>query len=229
MSLAGKKPFNSAAKSPLQPAAVEVTPRMIETLQLAITFAQCDKLRELLVQCPQLVNHHIQTHNGACPLHLAASRGSAAMITLLIDHGADMEARDVFFNTPLHYSTSNYYTHDRTNDQAIEALLKNGADINAVNKNGIIPLLNAVRHEHDSAALILIRHGASPFEKTPFCKRSPIDEAKETQNHLLIIKMQAAAQDYKENLQKPRKALSFSGTQPRRVTTIKSFKSQKIK
>ena len=140
-----------------------------------------------------------------------------------------MEARDIFQNTPLHYSASHYYTHDGENDLALEALLKNGADVTAVNKNGITPLLDAVRYKHESAALLLIRHGADPFEKTRFCNHSATDEAKERNNYLLLVKIEEAAHRYKANLQKPRKTLSFAGTQPRRVTLIKPFKSQKNK
>jgi tankyrase len=53
--------------------------------------------------------------------------------------------------------------------QAIEALLKAGADIHETDKNGVTPLHHAVRFRSPAAVAVLLRHGARVNQA---CKRS---------------------------------------------------------
>ena len=48
----------------------------------------------------------------------------------------------------------------------IDALLQSGADTNLSNNRGYTPLMMACIHEHEAAAIYLLRHGALPDHRT---------------------------------------------------------------
>ncbi len=85
-----------------------------------------------------------------------------------IKAGADLNARDMWGETPLHYAAMNGYT------DSVEALLAAGADVNA--REGFIgntPLHNAASCRHEEICKSLIREGAdlhSPnrYGETPY-------------------------------------------------------------
>lgn len=68
-------------------------------------------------------------YGGSTPLHVAAARGAADIVELLLDHGADPDCADILGNTPLHR------TH-ASDAKIVEALLEAGADVNATNARG---------------------------------------------------------------------------------------------
>ena len=80
---------------------------------------------------------------GDPPIHLAASRGAVRELQVLIQHGADIEARgDMDSNcTPLHLSVLMGHL------DATEFLLKSGADPFARDSDGETPLDYAKRQE----------------------------------------------------------------------------------
>ncbi|VEL20491.1 unnamed protein product [Protopolystoma xenopodis] len=51
------------------------------------------------------------------------------------------------------------YALSRKPSQVVEYLLENGADVNAQDKGGLIPLHNASSYGHIDVAALLIRHG----------------------------------------------------------------------
>jgi uncharacterized protein len=62
---------------------------------------------------------------GAGALHLAASFGDVDIVNLLLDAGADMEARDLVGQTPLLLGAS------ASNLKVVEFLLDRGPDVEA--------------------------------------------------------------------------------------------------
>lgn len=64
------------------------------------------------------------------PLHCSVSFGHVPEAKLLLDLGADIEARDNFFMTPLHSAATHLHI------PTIRLLLEKGANVNAVNDNG---------------------------------------------------------------------------------------------
>jgi ankyrin repeat protein len=61
-----------------------------------------------------------QNHNehwGTTPLHAAAHANQAAIASLLIAHGADLNAKDLIGQTPMHHTTFH-------NAKAVAALLQ---------------------------------------------------------------------------------------------------------
>ncbi len=75
--------------------------------------------------------------DGDKPLHIAAALGGVKTVRLLIDKGADVNTRNpINGNTPLHVAAGSPYSNAST----IRALIRAGADLDAVNKNGNKPL-----------------------------------------------------------------------------------------
>ena len=86
---------------------------------------------------------------GNTQLHNATLDNESEVIDILIDNGANVNAKNKTDHTPLHYAGKS---------QKITSLLvKNGADVNVKNNEGITPLHKARLPE---VAEILIAHGA---------------------------------------------------------------------
>jgi ankyrin repeat protein len=70
--------------------------------------------------------------SGETPLHAAAAAGDAETVRLLLEHGAELDARDANFDgTPLGYATVTSGEHPNTNGDwvaSVELLLNAGAD-----------------------------------------------------------------------------------------------------
>lgn len=73
------------------------------------------------------VNHIFDGHSA---LHMAARRGDAMMVNLLVDRGADIHAENDFGQSALHFAAGYGY------DKAVEALLIRGARINSNSRDG---------------------------------------------------------------------------------------------
>ncbi|HUR29103.1 MAG TPA: CPXCG motif-containing cysteine-rich protein [Planctomycetota bacterium] len=77
----------------------------------------------LLARTPSAVAERV---HGATALHRAAARGELALIELLIEHGAALDATDDGGETPLGWAT------DERRDAAVDLLLDHGASATAV-------------------------------------------------------------------------------------------------
>ncbi len=90
------------------------------------------------------------------PLHLAAWRQNPELARLLIEHGADVNARDAFGSTPLMWSAYNDYAEPATT----EVLLKAGADLSIRNSNGDTAMRWARARGETAIVALLKAHGA---------------------------------------------------------------------
>ena len=88
------------------------------------------------------------------PLHWAGAQGHAAVVALLLDAGADVDARSQNASTPLHLAAK----HGGT--AALSALISGGADVGAADDARDTPLHVACRRLNDAAAALLVGAGA---------------------------------------------------------------------
>ncbi|XP_058613496.1 poly [ADP-ribose] polymerase tankyrase-1 isoform X3 [Onychostoma macrolepis] len=90
------------------------------------------------------------------PLHLAAGYNRVRVVQLLLQHGADVHAKDKGGLVPLHNACS--YGHY----EVTELLLKHGACVNAMDLWQFTPLHEAASKNRVEVCSLLLSHGADP-------------------------------------------------------------------
>lgn len=118
---------------------------------------------------------------GTTPMQSASGIGNPEMIKVLIEHGGDVNARDVFGDTPL--CTCVWCWHTRSED-AIELLVNAGADMNAQNARGYTALHIAACGMRLHAARKLLELGADETIRDNIASLLPIDVVGEEREHI---------------------------------------------
>lgn len=95
------------------------------------------------------------------PLVEAVRDGDAARVELFLDHGGDINVRS-HGRTALHAAVSTIYSAP-DGLAMIELLLDRGADIDALDRDGVTPLLFAVFTGHAGSVELLLDRGADLF------------------------------------------------------------------
>ena len=111
------------------------------------------------------------TLNGDSCLHLVLERDDDDLTDLLLAHPdapALFNAANLDGRTPLHIAVAN------NNLEAVEILIKQGADPNAADKNGVTPLCEAARQNDVAIAKKLIQLGADVATKQPDGVETPL-------------------------------------------------------
>ncbi len=113
-----------------------------------------DLVERLIVEHPE----HVNARGGLdeTPMHAAANAENTSILSLLIEHGADMEGRmrRIFGRTPLNRAA----WHGRL--EVGQCLLDRGANINTRDDKRDTPLINTLREGHVEFARILLERGA---------------------------------------------------------------------
>jgi len=126
---------------------------------------------------PNIVNEE----TGYTPLIIAAKRGHADVVKLLLENNADTSVRDYGEETAMHYAES---------AKVATLLISSGADINAYDSSGRTVLSRQIDDEHEEIALMLVRLGAT---RQPSELRS--DEKLSENQTLKLLKEHAARSD----------------------------------
>jgi ankyrin repeat protein len=88
--------------------------------------------------------------------YLVASceKGNTAMVSYLIENGADVNKNDIHGNTPLIVACRN------RNEGIVRCLVKNGADVNKKDKQGNTPLIVSCKKKSERIVKYLVKNGA---------------------------------------------------------------------
>jgi hypothetical protein len=101
-------------------------------LMEAILGDDLEEAEGILIESPHLLSE--RDFNEATALHHAASAGNVQALRLLIDLGADINAKNISESTPLHFAAA--HNHPKT----ISLLMEHGAELNVKNDAEYTPL-----------------------------------------------------------------------------------------
>ncbi|XP_065175923.1 E3 ubiquitin-protein ligase MIB2-like [Sycon ciliatum] len=111
-----------------------------------------EKVREVLKSDRSVIN---RTHNGVCPLQVAAYKGKTGCLNALLDSGANTELKDNDGDTALAFAIAG------NESSCARILLDHGANANARNNKGQAALHIACHNGYIQCVRVLVRHGVS--------------------------------------------------------------------
>lgn len=149
----------------------------IHGLADAVISGDAELVSTMLSNNPATLNEY--TADGFTPLHIAVFFGRDPIATLLIEHGANLNAvsQNELRNQPLQAAISG-----AAGDEVIELLIAKGADINA---DGYTPLHLASSNGRGQIVRLLLERGADPKRTTPDGKTA-VDLATENGHSELV-------------------------------------------
>jgi hypothetical protein len=109
------------------------------------------------VPSPTLHNTGAQPAAGPTgPLHMAAFKGNATIMGILLNNGGDIDAYDSTGRTALHFAL------EAARMDALKLLVERGANVSRCDSKGLSPLHVAVEKGIEEAVVLLIEKGADP-------------------------------------------------------------------
>jgi hypothetical protein len=94
------------------------------------------------------------------PLYYASDIGLEAVVRQLLEHEADVNAKDKYGSTALYRAAKNGH------GAVVKLLLEHKADVNAKDNYGSIPLCRAAENGHDAVVKLLLEHKADVNAKS---------------------------------------------------------------
>ncbi|KAL5331136.1 hypothetical protein ACEPPN_000665 [Leptodophora sp. 'Broadleaf-Isolate-01'] len=115
-------------------------------------------------------------------LHIAAYFGILAVVRLLLEQGAELEAKDSFGRTPLSRAAENGH------EAVVRLLLEQGAELEAKDSRfKLTPLSRAAGNGHEAVVRLLLEQGAELETKDSF-GRTPLSRAAE-KGHEAVVRL----------------------------------------
>ena len=125
----------------------------LKALIVAVRGQDTAAVKKLLHEDPELAKG--KDHSDSTLLHHAAGFGNTETIKLLLDRGADVNAKNRLEGSPLHWAVRS--------DEKTGLLLEHGAHINGKTQDGSTPLYLASRRRDSHSVLqLLLEKGADP-------------------------------------------------------------------
>ncbi len=139
---------------------LEKNPKMVNTyssdgfpaLGLACFFNRYDAAA-MLVKKGALINAPSTNAQKVIPIHAAAAANSLELCAFLLDHGADVNARQQDDFTPLHAAAQN------GNVELVRLFLRQGAEINVRTISGLSPLQLAMESKNKQVIKLILDAG----------------------------------------------------------------------
>lgn len=107
----------------------------------------------LLIEKGAIINAVSSNVQKVTPLHAAAAANSLELCTLLLDHGADVNARQQDDFTPLHAAAQN------GNVELVRLFLRLGAEVNVRTISGLSPLQLAMASKNKQVIKLILDAG----------------------------------------------------------------------
>ena len=125
----------------------------LKVLIVAVRGQDTAAVKKLLREAPELVKR--KDHSDSTLLHHAAGFGNTETVKLLLDNGADVNAKNRLEGTSLHWAVRS--------EEKTGLLLEHGAHINSKTQDGSTPLyLDSRRRDSHSVLRLLLEKGADP-------------------------------------------------------------------
>ena len=119
------------------------------------------------------VNQYIEDRDNRDLLLWAAENGDGAVVKLLLEKGADLEAKDDYGRTLLWWAAEYGY------EVVVKLLLEKGADLETKDNHDQTPLWWAAQHGHEAVVKLLLKSGADLEAKDKKYGRTPLWRAAE--------------------------------------------------
>lgn len=155
------------------------------TNELAFFFDACrrgneEDVRKVCTLVPELINE--RDAKGYSALIISAYNNQPSIVSILIEHGADIDAGDASGNTALMGAAFRGYK------EIVQILIDAGADVNLRNGQGAPALTFAATFGQLAIAEILLHHGAD-LHLTDTRGKTPMDHALIQENEEMVEMM----------------------------------------
>ncbi|XP_068116788.1 ankyrin repeat domain-containing protein 27 isoform X2 [Hyperolius riggenbachi] len=116
----------------------------------------CGPVQKKLSKIPSNgLSVNVSSHDGFTPVHIASMHGHTVLVSLLLKHGAQVDAKNGSRALPLHLACHKGHL------EVVKILLEYSTGKNKRDMNGNTPLIYACMGDHLEIASLLLKHGAS--------------------------------------------------------------------
>jgi|GEM_PF-4293354 len=153
-----------------------------------IARGDCDELDRLIAEDPWVVSYWCSPqdgikekayYQGGTALHWAVGHNQASVAELLIDRGAQINAKGYYGWTPLHLASLKGY------DYIIGLLLSKGAEVNCKSSNGKTPLHVAASSKNDIITIELLLRAKAHINDRDNKNQTPLAVANTAGNKVI--------------------------------------------